>query len=171
MDGLQFTAQVREMQDFFTVPIIFLSGDDDPHTRFDALSLGGNDFLVKPIRPNHLIAAIWSRLKFSRRLRRYLGTPPDKDENTGLYRFSRLLELGADLFKPSASERANFLFQISLGNVGELEERFGATEILDLQQHLSSFIVSQFRGNDVVASQRYFLFSALVVGLTEEQAG
>ena len=171
MDGLQFTAQVRELQEFFTIPIIFLSGDDDPQTRFDALSLGGNDFLVKPIRPNHLIAAIWSRLKFSRKLRRYLGNPADKNEKTGLYQFARLLELGEDQFKAGASERQTYLFQISLENVEELEERFGATEILELQQHLASFIVSQFRDSDVIASQRYFLFSALVEGLSQQQAG
>ena len=171
MDGLQFTAQVREQQDYFTVPIIFLSGDEDPQTRFDALSLGGNDFLVKPIRPNHLIAAVWSRLKFSRKLRRYLGHPADKDEETGLYQFSRLLELGEGLFEAGASKRNAFLFQIGLGNVEELEDHFGATEILELQHHLAGFIISQFRKMDVIASQRYFLFSALVEGLSEQQAG
>ena len=170
MDGLQFTARVREKQDFFTIPIIFLSGDEDLQTRFDALSLGGNDFLLKPIRPNHLIAAVWSRLKFSRKLRHYLGHPVDKDEETGLFRFSRLLELGEELFETGASQRRAFMFQIGFINAEELEENFGATEVLELQQHLAAFIVSQFRKTDVIASQRYFLFSALIEGVSEQQA-
>jgi DNA-binding response OmpR family regulator/EAL domain-containing protein (putative c-di-GMP-specific phosphodiesterase class I) len=169
MDGLQFTAQVRDMRDFFTIPIIFLSGETDPQSRYDALSLGGSDFLTKPIHAHHLIAAVWSRLKFSRELRTHISHPSGRDDETGLYRFARFLELGEEALK-SGDDRS-YLLQIELGNTAELEARYEATETLELQQHLAALVVSQFRGDDVIAAQRYFVFTALVRDVPEDQLG
>jgi DNA-binding response OmpR family regulator len=48
----------------------FLTGDPDPERQFEALESGADDFLSKPIRPRHLIAAVHSRIKRARMPRR-----------------------------------------------------------------------------------------------------
>jgi len=53
-------------------PVVMLSGDTDTEKRFATLHIGGDDYLTKPIRPRHLIAAIISRARRSRWLRREL---------------------------------------------------------------------------------------------------
>lgn len=53
-------------------PVVLLSGDTDTEKRFATLHIGGDDYLTKPIRPRHLIAAIISRARRSRWLRREL---------------------------------------------------------------------------------------------------
>ena len=50
-------------------PVVLLSGDADVEKRFDALHIG-DDFLLKPIRPRHLVAAVTSRARRARWMRR-----------------------------------------------------------------------------------------------------
>ena len=44
------------------VPIIFLSAEEDPANREEALRAGGGDFLCKPVDPDELIALVTKRL-------------------------------------------------------------------------------------------------------------
>ena len=67
-NGLELTTIIRDDLRFITTPIIFLSGETDPDKQIDALVLGGDDFISKPIRPKHLIAAIKNRIKRTRDL-------------------------------------------------------------------------------------------------------
>jgi DNA-binding response OmpR family regulator len=57
-DGFALTERILEIPGSQFVSILFLSGDDEPETRFDALTAGGDDFLAKPIQPRHLIRAV-----------------------------------------------------------------------------------------------------------------
>ena len=53
-------------------PVVLLSGDTDMEKRFAALHIGGDDYLTKPIRPRHLVAAVTSRARRARWMRREL---------------------------------------------------------------------------------------------------
>jgi DNA-binding response OmpR family regulator/EAL domain-containing protein (putative c-di-GMP-specific phosphodiesterase class I) len=66
ISGMELTQIIRERPDLHQVPIIFLSGIDDLNIQFDAISLGGDDFLTKPIRPRHLISAVSARVRKAR---------------------------------------------------------------------------------------------------------
>ena len=63
---------IRQIDDFVSIPIIFLSSEDDFGKRIEALDLGGDDFLVKPIKASHLMAVVRSRLERSKTLRSYM---------------------------------------------------------------------------------------------------
>jgi DNA-binding response OmpR family regulator len=70
IDGLALTEILLEMPGSEHVAILFLSGDEEPETRFDALTAGGDDFLAKPIQPRHLIRAVGAHGKRAQRRRR-----------------------------------------------------------------------------------------------------
>lgn len=53
-------------------PVVLLSGDSDMEKRFAALHIGGDDYLTKPIHPRHLVAAVISRARRARWMRREL---------------------------------------------------------------------------------------------------
>lgn len=53
-DGLTTMRRMREIDSLRGVPIVFISGHAQPEFRAFALSLGGNDFLVKPVDFNQL---------------------------------------------------------------------------------------------------------------------
>jgi diguanylate cyclase (GGDEF)-like protein len=63
---------IRQIDDFVSIPIIFLSSEDDFGKRLEALDLGGDDFLIKPIKAAHLKAVVRSRLERSKILRSYM---------------------------------------------------------------------------------------------------
>jgi PleD family two-component response regulator/EAL domain-containing protein (putative c-di-GMP-specific phosphodiesterase class I) len=85
VDGMELTAIIRERERFIGVPIVFLSGEQDEEKHFAALDAGGDDFLAKPIRPKHLIAAVTNRIRRARVSRRAQRDPARRDPATGLY--------------------------------------------------------------------------------------
>lgn len=62
MNGLTVCAALRKMAPTRSVPIIFLTAYDDPETRLAGAELGGNAFLVKPIRGQELLACLHTHL-------------------------------------------------------------------------------------------------------------
>ena len=51
VNGIELTRVIREYNSFADIPIVFLSGEQDTDRQVDALSVGGDDFITKPIRP------------------------------------------------------------------------------------------------------------------------
>ncbi len=64
--GLELAAVLRERDAQQHLPILFLSGESDMEQQLLALSLGGDDYLVKPVQPDHLVAAILARARRAR---------------------------------------------------------------------------------------------------------
>jgi PleD family two-component response regulator/EAL domain-containing protein (putative c-di-GMP-specific phosphodiesterase class I) len=93
LNGLELTAILRQRSDSLLLPIVFLSGEQDAQKRFDALNIGGDDYLTKPIRPRHLATAVASRIKRVRALRAQLSEARQPVDTHGLYRRPAFLEL------------------------------------------------------------------------------
>ncbi|MBB4953096.1 CheY-like chemotaxis protein [Agrobacterium vitis] len=49
MTGLQFVKAIRQLHRYDTVPIIMVTGDNDPALRLAAKESGVSDFLTKPV--------------------------------------------------------------------------------------------------------------------------
>jgi CheY-like chemotaxis protein len=49
VDGLEATRRIRKLPTVCNVPIVFLSGHAQPTAREEAMAIGANDFLVKPV--------------------------------------------------------------------------------------------------------------------------
>ncbi len=91
-DGIELTTLIRERERFLNTPIVFLSGEQDSERRFDALNVGGDDYLTKPIRPKHLISAVTNRIRRARQLQKRVQTREPRDEVTGLFERAFLLD-------------------------------------------------------------------------------
>ncbi|HTN34324.1 MAG TPA: diguanylate cyclase [Marinobacter sp.] len=87
--GMEIARVIRQQDRFHSVPIIYLSAEDDVSKQLHAMSLGGDDFLTKPIDPKHLIATIHNR---GRRARSLLALMI-RDSLTGLYNHTHTLHL------------------------------------------------------------------------------
>ncbi len=84
--GLELTAIIREQKDLMDIPIVYLSGEHDPDKQLDALSVGGEDFLTKPIRPKHLIGTVRNRIDRSRQLRQGVSENRRREVDPALVR-------------------------------------------------------------------------------------
>lgn len=87
--GMELAKVIRQQDKFVSVPIIYLSAEDDINKQLHAMSLGGDDFLTKPINPRHLVATIHNR---GRRARSLLALMI-RDSLTGLYNHTHILHL------------------------------------------------------------------------------
>ena len=87
--GMEIARVIRQQDRFHSVPIIYLSAEEDVSKQLHAMSLGGDDFLTKPIDPKHLIATIHNR---GRRARSLLALMI-RDSLTGLFNHTHTLHL------------------------------------------------------------------------------
>lgn len=87
-NGMELARAIRQMEAYISIPIVFLSSETDIDMHFDARRMGGDEFLVKPIRPDHLISAVSVRAERMKLLRAFMV----KDSMTGLYNHSTIKE-------------------------------------------------------------------------------
>ncbi len=121
-DGMNLTMLIRQQPEYLHLPIVFLTGDPDPERQFEVLESGADDFLNKPIRPRHLIAAVSNRIQRARqRVAPSLARATINTE-TGLPTRTYLLQqVGAAVQSASGGG----LFFIEVGSALSLRERYG----------------------------------------------
>lgn len=88
-NGTELAKVIRHNDHYVSVPIIYLSAEDDLDKQLDAMSEGGDDFLTKPIKPRHLIATVRNRAARARNLKARMV----RDSLTGLYNHTHILQL------------------------------------------------------------------------------
>ncbi len=86
--GVELAKVIRQLGNFVSTPIVYLSSEDDFNTQHEAMSLAGDDFLVKPIEPQQLISAVTSHILRARMLRSFMV----RDSLTGLYNHTNIKE-------------------------------------------------------------------------------
>lgn len=125
LDGMRLTSLVRQQPGCQLLPIVFLTGDPDPERQFEVLESGADDFLTKPIRPRHLIAAVANRIQRSRAQREQTVAPVPtlrSHPETGLATRAWLLQQVDEV--RTAGSRGG-LFFIEIAGALSLRERFG----------------------------------------------
>jgi len=121
--GTSLTLQIREHPRFSEVPVVFLTGDQDPERQMEVLEHGADDYILKPVRPRHLIAAVQSRVRRSRaaQQKQAATAEPERHPVTGLYTRPVLMQkLAAQLPKNQGG-----VLLVEVGNVAALRNRYG----------------------------------------------
>ena len=67
--GIELAKVIRQIDGLLSVPIVYLSLENDFNTQQEAMCLAGDDFLVKPIDTKRLISAVTMRVRRARLLR------------------------------------------------------------------------------------------------------
>ncbi len=91
-NGPELAKVIRHNDRYVSVPIIYLSAEDDLEKQLDAMSEGGEDFLTKPIKPRHLISTVRNRAARARDLKGRMV----RDSLTGLFNHTHTLQLLED---------------------------------------------------------------------------
>lgn len=69
MDGIEFCKRLREDPRYRDLPVVFLTGMSDMKTFKAAYAVGGNDYVVKPLRQVEVISRITHQIEEYRRIR------------------------------------------------------------------------------------------------------
>lgn len=80
-NGMELGKVIRQMGAYFSIPIIFLSSETDADKQFQAMMIGGDEFLTKPIKPQHLVSSVSVRAERMKIIR----SQAVRDSMTGLY--------------------------------------------------------------------------------------
>lgn len=139
--GTVLTRQIRELARFEHTPVVFLTGDQDPERQLEVLEQGGDDFILKPVRPRHLIVAVQSRVRRARALLSSRQAPAESDRHpvTGLYTRPALMKaLAAQL----ASGAPGGAVLVETGNAVALRGRYGYAAFETLMSDAGRFLGS-----------------------------
>lgn len=122
-DGMSLTMLLRQQPEYLHLPIVFLTGDPDPERQFEVLESGADDFLNKPIRPRHLIAAVSNRIQRARQRTQALQAPrPSVNSDTGLPTRTFVLQHLADSLQ---RQSRGGVFFVEVNSALSLRERYG----------------------------------------------
>jgi len=138
---------IRQIDDFVSIPIIFLSSEDDFARRIEALDLGGDDFLIKPIKASHLKAIVRSRLERSRILRSYMV----RDSLTSLLNHTAFRSVLAQEVNRSRRQNAELaLAMLDIDHFKMVNDTYGHAAGDRVLKGLSRLLQQRLRKYDIV---------------------
>ena len=151
-DGFELTALIRERDGYVNTPIVFLSGDQDEERQFAALDAGGDDFLVKPIRPTHLVAAVTNRVRRARMAASRALRKRRRDAGTGLHDRSQLLDALSEHLAASGGRAApGGLLAVEIEAAAALRSHLGLASFDQLLSQIGAFVVGHARAGCMTA--------------------
>ena len=127
-NGIELTVLIRDQDPFLHTPIVFLSGEADTDRQFETLAAGGDDFIAKPVRPKHLIAAVQNRVTRHRAMQaikqeRRGGRHPE----TGLLHRTEVREQVAAAVASADERSTGGVLFLEVESVNLLRDRLGLT--------------------------------------------
>lgn len=151
VNGIELTTIIRDHQEFVTTPIVFLSGEQNTEKQLDALSVGGDDFVAKPIRPKYLLSVVLTRIRRARQIREATGQPPKHDRVTGLFSRQHLLDRIAGVIDEPTKSAPSGLLLISPDNKESLRQEIGAGGLDHLMAQIGETLTAELENTDVAA--------------------
>ncbi len=145
--GLELAAVIRQQKDYLSTPIVFLSAETDRDTQMEALRLGGDDFLTKPVEISHLIASVVSRTLRSRTLRGLMI----RDSLTGLLNHTATEErLVAEVARAQRFRRPLAYSLLDLDCFKRVNDTYGHATGDRVLMSLARLLQQRLRRSDVI---------------------
>jgi diguanylate cyclase (GGDEF)-like protein len=158
---------IRQIDDFVSIPIIFLSSEDDFAKRIEALDLGGDDFLVKPIKASHLMAVVRSRLERSKTLRSYMV----HDSLTNLLNHTAFRSvLTQEVNRCKRQQATMALAMMDIDHFKMVNDKYGHAAGDSALKGLSRLLQQRLRKSDIIGRYGGDEFVALLIDCEAAQA-
>ena len=146
-NGTELAKVIRQDDRYVSVPIIYLSAEDDVNKQLHAMSLGGDDFLVKPINPRQLLATIHNRGRRARALKAQMV----RDSLTGLFNHTHTLNLLEDaLTRARTTGRPVSFVMIDIDHFKSVNDTWGHPVGDRILKSLALFLKQRLRKSDSI---------------------
>ncbi|RJT90697.1 diguanylate cyclase, partial [Arthrobacter frigidicola] len=146
--GPELAKVIRHSDRYVSVPIIYLSAEDDLDKQLDAMSEGGDDFLTKPFRSRHLITTVRNRAARARHLKARMV----RDSLTGLYNHTHILQLLEDCsFRARREQQPLSFAMLDIDHFKRINDSLGHDAGDELLKVIASHIKAATRHQDLVA--------------------
>lgn len=145
--GEELARVIRQQDAYLSIPIVFLSAESDLDRQRQAMSLGGDEFLQKPIQPEHLISAVKSRIIRYRALRALMV----RDSLTGLLNHTSFKErLRAEVARARRQARPLCVALIDIDHFKKVNDTYGHPAGDRVIKNLARLLKQRLRGADVI---------------------
>jgi len=145
--GYELATVLRQESRYTKIPIIFLSTEEDKDKKLYGISLGGDDFLTKPVSPQHLISAVKSRINRANVLNYFMTT----DSLTGLLNHSSILkQLDLHLAQSRQARLPLTFVMIDIDNFKKINDTYGHPMGDQVIKKLSTIFLERVRSQDFV---------------------
>jgi multidomain signaling protein FimX len=153
VSGLDLATLINQEGRFIGLPIIFISAANAAEIKARALSIGGDEFLSKPVADQELIEAVNRGLLKSRRMKRTIKQVSRKDPLSGLiHRKSFLADLEQAIAKSDTEQSSAALIYITIESFDAIRAQIGLAELDPLASVLAQRILQPI-SNNAKASQ------------------
>lgn len=145
--GTELAKVIRHNDRYVSVPIIYLSAEDDLDKQLDAMSEGGDDFLTKPIRSRHLITTVRNRAARARNLKSRMV----RDSLTGLYNHTHILQLLEDCsFRARREDKPLSFAMLDIDHFKKVNDSHGHPMGDRVIKSLALFLKQRLRKTDFI---------------------
>ena len=166
-DGQELAIVIRQQESFATIPIVFISGEDNIDKQLLAMRSGGDDFLTKPIKPQHLISSVRSRVKRFRLLRSRMV----RDSMTGLLNHTTTHEFLANEIARAVRDKSKLcVASLDIDHFKSVNDTHGHGVGDKVIKSLSRLLKQRLRSNDIIGRMGGEEFAAVLSGTSIEEA-
>lgn len=146
-NGIELSKVVRQIDGFQNIPIVHLVNANDLNTQSEVMSLRGSDFLLKPISPTQLVAAITSRVSRMRSLHSLMIL----DGPTGLLNHTAIKEeLAREVIRSNRLNTPLSFATIDVDCFKKLNDNYGYAAGDRVVKSLARLLKQRLRETDVV---------------------
>lgn len=165
--GQELARVIRQQDTYLSIPIVFLSAESDVGRQREAMSMGGDEFLQKPIEPEHLISAVRSRIIRYRALRALMV----RDSLTGLLNHTSYKErLRAEVARAKRLSKVLTVGLIDIDHFKNVNDSHGHPAGDRVIRNLSRLLKQRLRGADVIGRYGGEEFALVLVDTAIEAA-
>ena len=165
--GLELATVIRQQDAFMGIPIVFLSSETDIDRQMSGLSMGGDDFLEKPISVEHLVASLTARVTRARLLRANMN----RDSLTGLLNHGNFkYQLKLELSRAARRQGRLALAIIDIDGFRSVNDTYGHPVGDRVIRSLTRHLQQQLRETDILGRLGGDELGAILLDTDEEGA-
>lgn len=170
-NGIELSRIIRAHEEFFALPIIYLSGEENKQQQMQALAKAGDDFLTKPARPEQLDFTIRNRVKRSKQLLDAI----ERDSLTGLLNHTHFLRVAEKLLARNHDQTSTYtpsccFVMIDIDHFKSINDQYGHQVGDTVIRNLSIFLRQSIRKSDPVGRYGGEEFAIVLTNTTEQEA-